>query len=464
MNLLPTFIRKLLIHSNAADKVDNWIECLRSPKQLIDARNSILSGTLYEQDAAFDLMLDQWERLAKDSDELSSSVASLPSSIIPWADKDNDPTPEDLSTAKLVERALWYPADIKQGTTHENIETLLKDLAMARIRGIRCHEIIWKLYDDIVAPAYYVCVPSKYYAWETGNTDRDTLLFYPEGVSKSSNGQDWPENKFLIAIPRENGLHPMYAAKMRKLWQWFCAAHFGLSWYMQYTQQFGSPFRKATANTDIGRKKAAEILQKMGNAAWMVVPEGVNLEIIDTAKAATQNSPYIELLERSDAVCDNIILGQSLTSSRGEGGSYALGKVHEGIRIEVIKHAADDVANVINTQLIPMILRMNYGAAMPAHAPRFEFTIPGSHIDGGALKYIQGAVNLGIPVSLEYARDILKIPAPKDGEKLLNDEELYPADDLNYDDSFKETNDRTESGEIIGKGKDRNSEGGTDSL
>lgn len=92
---------------------------------------------------------------------------------------------------------------------------------------------------------------------------------------------------------------------------------------------------------------------------------------------AAGSIPQEVLINLANKACDRLILGQTLTSDTSkDGGSYSLGKVHQGIRVEVIAHAAQYVANVRNAQLVPAIVALNYGHDAPT--PELQFTIPGS--------------------------------------------------------------------------------------
>ncbi|MEZ0258535.1 MAG: DUF935 family protein, partial [Chthoniobacter sp.] len=62
---------------------------------------------------------------------------------------------------------------------------------------------------------------------------------------------------------------------------------------------------------------------------------------------------------------DLLVLGQTLTTDTGGmgagGGSHALGQVHADVRSGIIDAAAKFTAGILEQQLIPAILRLNYG-------------------------------------------------------------------------------------------------------
>jgi phage gp29-like protein len=103
----------------------------------------------------------------------------------------------------------------------------------------------------------------------------------------------------------------------------------------------------------------------MGSAGWAAFPAGTTLELKADGMRNGSDTPQGDILDRADKQCDLLVLGQTLTSDTGGGGkgggSLALGKVHEGVKGQIIQAAANFAESVIENQLIPSILRLNYG-------------------------------------------------------------------------------------------------------
>ena len=73
------------------------------------------------------------------------------------------------------------------------------------------------------------------------------------------------------------------------------------------------------------------------------------------------------------------------------------------------------VANILNSQLVPAIIRLNYGH-VPSRLPQFVPSIRG--IDAEALETVSKAAEV-MDVGEEFARAIVKIPKPREGEAVL---------------------------------------------
>lgn len=395
-----------LIHRSSQDRIQEWTADISTQKALRALKESSASGRLDMQEALFRTMLDKWPRLRKDLDEIGGAVARLPWSVSPWQDKDKKSTPEAIEHAELVDSALWRCRP-EQGKWEQTFSELICALTYGMPRGQTVHEVVWAA-SDIVYPSVYLPVTANYYAWSQFHGEPDELQLFRNGIDFQYKGTPFPRDKFLVNIHKSGMDHPIFGANLRCLVGWFGAAMFGLPWLMQYCQVFGIPFRTAKAKGTQAKKDAEAMLKSIGAGGWGVATQNFEFEIHDVMKGGN-SIPQTALIEMADTQCTNLILGQSLTSSKGEGGAYALGKVHEGIRQEVLAKAASFVADVINSQLIPSILRLNYGF-VPDKLPTIEYTIPGSNIDKGKLEYIQGLVDLGLELPEQWIRDQLCVP------------------------------------------------------
>ncbi|HSI14609.1 MAG TPA: DUF935 family protein, partial [Chthoniobacter sp.] len=107
------------------------------------------------------------------------------------------------------------------------------------------------------------------------------------------------------------------------------------------------------------------MLQNMGSAGWAAFPAGTSLELKADGQKSGSQTPQCDMLDRADKQCDLLVLGQTLTTDTGGmgagGGSHALGQVHADVRSGIIDAAAKFTAGILEQQLIPAILRLNYG-------------------------------------------------------------------------------------------------------
>jgi phage gp29-like protein len=231
----------------------------------------------------------------------------------------------------------------------------------------------------------------------------------------------FPENKFLVGVFKGYSNHPTMAAMLRSLTPWYFAQKFGLKWFMQFAQIFGTPMRIAeyVPGDQTTFNALCEMLEQMGSANWGVFPVGSKIELLETKASNGTMLPQRVLFQDADEQCDIMILGQTLTSSvRQSGGNRALGQVHADTERKVLNGVADFVRTVINRQLIPGILMLNYGNA--DECPTLEGTIE-EPTDELALAQRDQILfsTMGLPVAKDYMYTRHSVPEPDDNAELF---------------------------------------------
>lgn len=354
-----------------------------TPRYLEMTLRNAMAGAHVAQWELFDLMKDTWPRLLKNDNELKRGAMRL---LANWqieadCDEGETPTPEALDRVALVKRAMKQMR-AAVGTDENGWDGTLYDLADAWTVGTTVLEVLdWQMVKSDMLPRATVWVHPKHYAW--GNSGFLGLAANVSGAGNSLPAAQlagsvvpFPANKFLVAICKAKTGHPLSGALLRPLAWWWCAANFSADWLLNFAQIFGTPIRwghypPGTSEETINR--ICEMLQNMGSSAWAAFPEGVSVELKESSKGAAGSLPQESVLDRADKQCDLLLLRQTLTSDTGDaghgGGSLALGKVHAEGKQDVIAEVAAFNASVLNEQLIPMLLTVNYGNA--DYAPRF---------------------------------------------------------------------------------------------
>lgn len=399
-----------------------------TPQYIETILRGALGGNHVQQWELFDLMEDTWPRLLKNLGEIKGAVEAMDWKLEAWAEEEKPPTDTALERKNLVSAGVWEmnPAPDRDDN---GFEQTIADILDAWGKGVSVCEILWEQrrvgnLGEFALPNCTTWIHPNNYAWsDEGFLGLNVSREVNTGVyrTRATEITPFPEHKFLIAINKAKSGHPLTAARLRALAWWWCAANFSADWLMNLAQLFGIPFRWATYADNADDDTVDEIndmLENMGSSGRGAFPEGTNLNFLDSGKAAG-TSPQDGLLDRADKACDLLILGQTLTSDVGAsgGGSLALGKVHKGVREQIIQSAANFVARVFNQQLIPAILIENFGDAdeAPYFCPEFE-----SEKDLQATAtLIKSAVETGLQVPEKWAHAELNIPLPQKGEKCI---------------------------------------------
>lgn len=308
------------------------------------------SNSLVDQAELFTAMEVTWPRLLKNLNELKSAVSSIKYRVVPKVDEDSgEPTEQALERAKLVEYALAEFSPNPISTDENGFEESLFDLCGAIGSGLSVLEVLW---ENTIH----------------GKLPRATAWAHPRNFKLDdsqlvmADGSELDPNRFLIGVGKTRSGGLMTQGLLRDLAWWWTGIMYGREWAMKFAQTFGQPFRYATYPHEIDlstKTKLDEMLGAMGSSAWGSFPEGIKLEFIEAAKSGG-DLPQMKIMEVADEQCDILILGQTLTTSVGASGSRALGDVHYSIREDIIVRWSKWVANILNYQLIPSVLRLNY--------------------------------------------------------------------------------------------------------
>lgn len=394
-----------------------------TPDQVRTILRNVRNGKLEDQDRLFRLMLDTWPRLRKALNEVSGAVSRLKMEIKPAIREDaEEPTPNALRIYEVVERALESYAP-RPGYWELNNGEMIRALIDAYAKGISVLEIVWHSENGIISPRCYAPVPAKYLAFPQFTMEADRLMIAPLGTNNSTL-EDFPPDRFLIGVWSQGGMHPIHAANLRTLTKYWLASVYGLGWLMQFAQLFGIPMRTAkTDGSEEAMTMAEDMLESIGSSGWAATGPGVEFEIHSAISGAGDSLPQSHLMDVADRACDILMLGQTLTTDNTGTGSRALGEVHEGIRSEVLQSVSSWVADVITNQLIPAIVRFNFGTVAAEDMPFCEMEIPVAKDEKAIAERIKIYTEIGIPMPKQWLYEELGIPMPMDGE------EIFGADD-----------------------------------
>ena len=386
-----------------------------------------LAGSHVQQWELFDLMLDSWPELAACAQELTCGVAKKKIVFAPWQEEDESAEDEASARCKLVSAALRGMAP-NAANDENDLDGTVADLVDGWFRGVSVLELEWTrgtgraLAGSIVPRTTFWVHPSSF-AWDENGTlglrtaaasssQLSTLNSQPSATSA------FPEHKFLIGIHKAKSGCALGGAILRPLAWWWCAANFSADWLLNLAQLFGIPFR--WANYDRNAPQAVidsicTMMQNMGSAGYGAFPDGTQMNFLD-AKANGDHSPQGELLDRADRYARLLILGQTLSGgqSASRGGGKAFGAVEADVKLTRIEAAAKYVAGILNTQLIPAILALNYGDTDLAPVVRFLDDEEGSLDKAQTLQTLAAA---GVKIGQDYARNLFSIPTPEEEEE-----------------------------------------------
>jgi len=388
-----------------------------------------LAGNHVQQYQLFDMMLDNWPELSAATQELTYGVTRREIIFDPFTEEDEKPTDSAVEKTKLVS-AVLRRMNPKAEEDENGLKATVKDLMDGWFRGFVCLEIMWDTFDAgsiglATGPRATAWVQPQAYGFnQFGVLGYNTAQYYVDTSLYTAPSQmklePFPPDKFLIGIHKVKSGSPLAGPMFRALAWWWCAANFASDWLLNLAQVFGLPFRWATYQTAAAEETVSAIcdmLANMGSAGWGAFPDGTTMELKDVGERGG-NSPQDSLLDRADRYARSLILGQTMTGTTmtsGKGGQ-AFGTVEAQLKQDRLEAASDYVADIFNEQLIPSILRLNYGNEDEAPICRFLEENEGTYQDA---QRDQILANIGVPIPLSHMRKKYSIPEPEGDEEVL---------------------------------------------
>lgn len=406
-----------------------------TPQYIEMVLRGALAGNHVQQWELFDLMLDTWPELAACAQELTDGVMERKLIFEAFAEEEEDATPTAQERCKLASAALRRMRP--DATADENdLDGTIRDILDGWFRGVTCLEVDWQtvtsgVHGQFIAPRATFWVHPVCFAFDqngrvglrvdaAGNMQPLNLA----GVSLQPQPAvvgAFPQHKFLVGIHKAKSGTALGGSLLRPLAWWWCAANFSADWILNLAQVFGLPFRWANYDPfapQVTVDAICTMLQNMGSAGWAAFPTGTTLELKEAGKQGSDHSPQGELLDRADRYARLVILGQTMSGSQdsSKGGGKAFGAVESDVKARRINAAAKYACQVLNTQLIPSILTLNYGDADEAPCVRLLEDKEGDLSEAQRDKVLADA---GLEIPKGFLRKKYGLPAPVDGEESI---------------------------------------------
>jgi len=305
----------------------------------------------------------------------------------------------------------------------ENLENSfeddLREIMGALEMGVSINEIIWRVCEKgkyngkVIISNIKSKDPSKF---NINTDDFDNIL--ENGIINISNydwGKEYPTEKFIIYSFNKKYENIFGTSRLKSLYSlWFLKQRLLEAWGV-FMEKYGNPtsiLKAPQSIYDEAKENLLYILKQLRFETSIVLPEGVEYQIMSADNKG--GSPFENAFKYIDEEITKTILGQTLTTTQGQTGSYSLGKVHFDILTLYIEQLGKDVADkAINNQLIKRLVDYNYLDIIDY--PKFVFKpLIQDDIDKIIDKYYLG-VEKGIikptPEDEKKIREWLKLPS-----------------------------------------------------
>lgn len=235
-------------------------------------------------------------------------------------------------------------------------------------------------------------------------------------------GEPLPPGKFIIHQAASKSGLPIRGGMARGAAWAYLFHNFSLRDWVIFCQDFGKPLRLGRYEAGASPADLAilfDAVSSLGSDAAAMLPKSMEIEFPEVANARGDAGLWSNLLDYLDRQVSKLVLGQTLTADTGKGGggSYALGKVHNDVRLDILYADAKALAMTINRDLIPLLVNLNFAGV--SEYPEYHLPVEEPDDLVALADIVEKAVGMGQPVSAHWFSERFGIPLPQAGEPLM---------------------------------------------
>ena len=196
-----------------------------------------------------------------------------------------------------------------------------------------------------------------------------------------------------------------------------------LTFWVRYLEIVAKKIKKGTyPPTDSNMKdlvlEALKSIEEDSCVAWPDDGSGqYKLEFID-AMGTRSLDPFFNFISNFvNPEISKVVLGQTLTTEQGDKGAFALGKVHNDIRLEIVQFDKESLEEVLTKQVVELLVKYNYPGVRDF--PKFQFKLEVKQDLMPQLLEFEKGQQIGLELGEKFVLESLGWPKAEPKEKIL---------------------------------------------
>jgi len=191
--------------------------------------------------------------------------------------------------------------------------------------------------------------------------------------------------------------------------------------WAQFSEIFGMPVRKYTydATDEEARSRILNDAFNDGGAAVYILPEGSNLEFIESSNKTGSAELYERFTERCNSEISKLFLGNTLTTEASNTGTQALGAIQK--QGESLINSTDKkyILNLLNYDMTDIFAALG----LNTEGGSFEFVEPEEINRKEKMEIIERLHSMGLPISHDYLYEQFGIEKPTNYNELIKSQQ-----------------------------------------
>lgn len=324
------------------------------------------------------------------------------------------------SSEAIVEAASDEAIDIEIA---DGVRELVRDDAFARLRWHmldalgKCYSITEILWDTDGPNGWWW--PRDYRwrdpRWFRLDTRTLSALRLEDG---SSEGQPLAPFKFVVHQPMLKSGLPARGGLARVAAIAYAAKRFSAPQLVRFLEVMGIPARYAQYPQGYSDAQRADLLRqvrRLGADAAAVIPEGVELVLLESKGSRGGPADIVTALEYWDRQISKAVVGQTMTTD--DGSSKAQSQTHYSVRVDFTQHDNGQSGSTINRDLVRAFVQLNWGPR-PRY-PRVLIRVEEREDLVAFANAVTPFVDRGLEVDQRQIRNRLGLAEPEEGAPLL---------------------------------------------
>lgn len=300
---------------------------------------------------------------------------------------------------------------IRSFVERDAFETELVDVLDAVGKGFSATEIIWQTSESQWDPVALKWRDPRWFRFsdEDGETP---LLRDPTG------DQPLAPFKWVFHQAKAKSGLPIRGGIARAVcWTFLFKAFTTKDWAI-FCEAYGQPLRLGKwgeGASDADKEILLQAVANIGVDYSAIVPATMSVEFIK-ADVTGSHELYEKRSDWLDRQVSKLVLGQTGTTDMTAGG-YAQAKVHDGVKADIERSDAKQLAATLNRDLVRPYIDLNKG---PQKAyPKIKIGRPEQIDVEKWMKNVETFVAMGGKIGMSTVRDRIGAPEPDKGEELL---------------------------------------------
>lgn len=354
------------------------------------------SGNISPMNEFFSEMEEKDSHIFSEISKRKRAVLALPYEVLPCGG-----SPKDIEIAKWVREKIENIPEIE-----DHFMILLDAIGY----GFSYSELEWEFIDGEYIIGGIHEVHQKNFIW-------DPISQKINLNDGSVQGAPLKEMCWIKHNVRSKSGYMPRSGLYRSLAYLYLLKNYTLGDFAEFLEVYGLPMRLGKyplSSSPEERKKLLQAVIGLGHDAAGIVPETMSVEFLEATRVG--HEPFLSMIEYVDKKISQVILGSTLTSQNTGAGSYALGKVHNEVRLEILSSDARQLASTINRFLITPLVQLNFGSDQKP--PKFTFSLKEEEDMQMYSSALPNLVDLGLDIPTEWVKEKLGIPK-SDGFSVL---------------------------------------------